>query len=55
MMSLDSNPIISAVVIPGICGLAGFFLLGPLGFFLGLVIPLVILSNTQPTEETEDK
>jgi len=51
-MSLrDPNSLFAVVVLPAACAALGFAAFGPLGFVVGLTLPLVVLANLPETDE----
>lgn len=55
MSIYDDNSVVWAVVVPGVGGVTGLLLLGPLGFFLGVAIPLVVGANVTSPETEKDE
>ena len=55
MSVYDDNSLIWAVFIPSVGGIVGLLLLGPIGFFICFVIPLVIGANIDSPETEKDE
>lgn len=55
MSVYNDNSLVGVIIIPAIGGFVGLLLLGPFGFFLGLVIPLVIGAIVQGSENKNDE
>lgn len=55
MSFYDDNSFVAVIIIPAIGGIVGFLLLGPFGFFLGVVIPLIIGANAESTTREKDE
>lgn len=50
-MANTDNSILWFVVLPAIAGVVGFLVLGPIGFFSGLVLVLVVGANVKDVQE----
>ena len=51
----NDNSVVGVVIIPLICGVFGLLLFGPVGFFVGGGLALVIGANMDLPESEKDK
>ena len=42
MSTADGNSLVTVVVVPAVCGIVGLLVLGPFGFFAGVVLALIL-------------